>query len=72
VVVVELTEPPALYGQPVGRVKEVLGEVDDPGMEIEIAVRKYGVPHEFSDACMAEARALPDAVRAKDRAGRWT
>ena len=39
VVVVELTEPPALFGQPVGRVKEVLGEVDDPGMEIEIAVR---------------------------------
>ena len=48
VVVVELTEPPALFGQPVGRVTEVLGEVDDPGMEIEIAVRKYGVPHEFS------------------------
>ena len=41
VVVVELTEPPALYGQPVGRIKEVLGEIDDPGMEIEIAVRKY-------------------------------
>ena len=51
VVVVELTEPPSLYGQPVGRIKEVLGEVDDPGMEIEIAVRKYGVPHEFSEAC---------------------
>ena len=32
VVVVELTEPPALYGQPVGRIKEVLGEIDDPGM----------------------------------------
>ena len=60
VVVVELTEPPSLYGQPVGRVKEVLGEVDDPGMEIEIAVRKYGVPHEFSDACLALARGLPD------------
>jgi ribonuclease R len=63
VVVVELTEPPALYGQPVGRVKEVLGEIDDPGMEIEIAVRKYGVPHEFSDAAIGEARALPDSVR---------
>src|SRR5690606_1282228 len=36
VVVVELTEPPVLYGQPVGRVKEVLGDIDDPGMEIEI------------------------------------
>lgn len=66
VVVVQLTEPPALYGQPVGRVKEVLGEIDDPGMEIEIAVRKYGVPHEFSDAALAQARALPDHVRAND------
>ena len=70
VVVVELTEPPALYGQPVGRVKEVLGEIDDPGMEIEIAVRKYGVPHEFSDAAIGEARALPDTVQPADRQGR--
>lgn len=70
VVVVELTEPPALYGQPVGRVKEVLGEIDDPGMEIEIAVRKYGVPHEFSDAAMGEARALPDTVQPADKRGR--
>ena len=67
VVVVELTEPPSLYGQPVGRVKEVLGEIDDPGMEIEIAVRKYGVPHEFSDACLAMARTLPDKVRPQDK-----
>ena len=66
VVVVELTEPPALYGQPVGRVKEVLGDIDDPGMEIEIAVRKYDVPHEFSDAALAHARSLPDHVRASD------
>lgn len=70
VVVVQLTEPPALFGQPVGRVKEVLGEIDDPGMEIEIAVRKYGVPHEFSEACLAEAKALPDKVRPTDKKGR--
>ena len=70
VVVVGLTEPPSLYGQPVGRVTEVLGEIDDPGMEIEIAVRKYGVPHEFSEPCMAQARALPDQVRASDLKGR--
>ena len=67
VVVVELTEPPSLYGQPVGRVKEVLGEIDDPGMEIEIAVRKYSVPHEFSEACIALARTLPDKVRPLDK-----
>lgn len=67
IVVVQLTEPPALFGQPVGRVAEVLGELDDPGMEIEIAVRKYGVPHEFSDSALALARALPDAVRPVDK-----
>ncbi len=70
VVVVELTEPPALYGQPVGRVKEVLGEIDDPGMEIEIAVRKYSVPHEFSDECLRLAKGLPDKVRPADKKGR--
>ncbi|MBP6501512.1 MAG: ribonuclease R [Rhodoferax sp.] len=67
VVVVDLVEPPALYGQPVGRVKEVLGEIDDAGMEIEIAVRKYSVPHEFSEACIAQARGIPDKVRPQDK-----
>jgi len=66
VVVVELTEPPSLYGQPVGRVQEVLGEMDDPGMEIEIAVRKYGVPHRFSESCLKQAEGLPDKVTVKD------
>ncbi|WP_284337092.1 ribonuclease R [Comamonas sp. NoAH] len=70
VVVVELTEAPALFGQPVGRIVEVLGEMDDPGMEIEIAVRKYGVPHIFSDACLEAAKALPEKVMAKDRKDR--
>jgi ribonuclease R len=70
VVVVELTEPPALYGQPVGCIKEVLGEVDDPGMEIEIAVRKYGVPHVFSEACLAQSRTLPDQVEVHDTGNR--
>jgi ribonuclease R len=70
VVVVQLTEPPALFGQPVGRVLEVLGEMDDPGMEIEIAVRKYEVPHAFSAACLKATERLPDQVRPQDRRGR--
>ena len=70
VVVVELTEPPALYGQPVGRIKEVLGEIDDPGMEIEIAVRKYSVPHVFSDECLKLAKDLPEKVRPVDKKDR--
>jgi ribonuclease R len=66
VVAVELTEPASLYSQPVGRVTEVLGEIDDPGMEIEIAVRKYEVPHRFSAATLAQAAKLPEKLRAAD------
>jgi len=67
VVAIELTESPSMYSQPVGRVTEVLGEIDDPGMEIEIAVRKYEVPHQFSPATLAQAAALPDKIRPIDR-----
>jgi len=67
VVSIELTEPPSMYSQPMGRVVEVLGEIDDPGMEIEIAVRKYEVPHRFSPETLAQAAALPDKVRPSDR-----
>ncbi len=67
VVSIELTEPPSMYSQPIGRVIEVLGEIDDPGMEIEIAVRKYEVPHRFSPEALAQAAALPDKLRPADR-----
>ncbi|MGZ3237155.1 MAG: ribonuclease R [Burkholderiaceae bacterium] len=66
VVSVELTEQPSRYTQPVGRIVEVLGDIDDPGMEIEIAVRKYGVPHEFSEAAKKLAAKLPSEVRDAD------
>jgi ribonuclease R len=70
VVAIELTETPSMYSQPVGRVTEVLGEIDDPGMEIEIAVRKYEVPHQFSPQTLALAASLPDKIRPVDRKGR--
>ena len=67
VVAVELTEPPSLHAKPVGRVIEVLGDIDDPGMEIEIAVRKFEVPHRFSAKTLAAAAALPEQLRATER-----
>lgn len=70
VVSVELTEQPSRYTQPVGKIVEILGDIDDPGMEIEIAVRKYGVPHEFSEAAKKLASKLPSEVRAVDLAER--
>ncbi|USX24933.1 ribonuclease R [Oxalobacteraceae bacterium OTU3CINTB1] len=70
VVSVELTEQPMRFKQPVGKIVEVLGSLDDPGMEIEIAVRKFGVPHIFSDAALKQANKLPDVVREIDLADR--
>ena len=48
VVTVDLVAQPSKHAQPIGRVAEVLGHYADPGMEIEIAVRKFDLPHEFS------------------------
>ncbi|NBT34393.1 MAG: ribonuclease R [Betaproteobacteria bacterium] len=49
---------------------EVLGSIDDPGMEVEIAVRKFDVPHTFSQDALRLADKLPDAVRPADVKGR--
>ncbi|KQZ34558.1 ribonuclease R [Massilia sp. Root1485] len=70
VVSVELLEQPSRFRQPTGKIVEVLGELDDPGMEIEIAVRKFGVPHIFSPAAIKQANKLPNEVRDADLADR--
>ncbi|MDI3492039.1 MAG: ribonuclease [Thauera sp.] len=70
IVTVELVEQPTKFAQPIGRIVEVLGNYADPGMEIEIALRKHDLPFDFSAEAKAETRKLPVAVRKKDWAGR--
>lgn len=70
VVTVQIVQQPTRHSQPLGRVIEVLGEIDDPGMEIEIAVRKFDVPHVFSDAAQAQAAKLPSTVKPSELKGR--
>ena len=70
VVTVELIGQPSRTARPVGRIVEVLGHYADPGMEIEIALRKHELPFEFSADARTQARKLPSTVRKKDRAGR--
>jgi ribonuclease R len=70
VATVELVAQPSKHAQPIGRVIEVLGNYADPGMEIEIALRKFDLPHEFSRKALALARAMPDEVRPDDAKGR--
>lgn len=66
VVTIELLTQPARYTQPVGRVVEILGNYNDPGMEIEIALRKHNLPHVFSEEAEAQAAATPQSVTKKD------
>src|SRR6266852_1335652 len=70
VVVAELTAQPDGHTQPIGRVVEVLGEAADPGIEIEIALRKHALPFKFSAQAEALAARFPDAPRPGDLAGR--
>src|SRR4051812_40370979 len=70
VVTIEILEYPTKNSEPIGRVIEVLGNYADPGMEIEIALRKHDLPHEFPKQALDAARRLPKTVEPKDLKGR--
>ncbi|MDR3300685.1 MAG: ribonuclease R [Candidatus Accumulibacter sp.] len=70
VVVVEIVEQPNRHSQPIGQIVEILGNYADPGMEIEIALRKHDLPFEFSAQALAENEQLPDKIRKAEGAGR--
>ena len=70
VVMVEIIEQPDRHSQPIGRIVEVLGNYADPGMEIEIALRKHDLPFEFSDKALEETKALPAKVKKSEWTGR--
>lgn len=66
VVVGEISNLGPLPNYPSCRIVEVLGDIDDPGMEIEIAVRKFEIPHEFSEATKKEIQTFSDQVTRTD------
>src|SRR5204863_8169478 len=70
VVVVEILQQPSPQREAIARVIEVLGGYTDPGMEIEIALRKHDLPHEFSLAARKQAAKLPAEVTERDLADR--
>ena len=70
VVVVELIEQPSAYAKPIGKVVEILGNYADSGMEIEIALRKHQLPHEFTNAAVKQAENYPRLVQPEDYKGR--
>ena len=67
---VEITRWPAAMRSALGRVSSVLGDIDAPGVDTEIIIRKYGIPDEHSEESIAEAVRLGSGVSAKDIRGR--
>ncbi len=70
VVMVEILQQPSKYAQPIGRVTEILGNYADPGMEIEIALRKHDLPYEFPRDAKRQAEQFSPVVAPEDHAGR--
>ncbi|MDD5328552.1 MAG: ribonuclease R [Sulfuricella sp.] len=70
VVMVEIVEQPSKYAKPVGKVVEILGNYTDPGMEIEIALRKHDLPHVFPHEVEQAAKKFSKTVLKKDLKGR--
>lgn len=68
IVVVDIVEQPTKVRQPIGRVVEVLGDHLAPGMEIEMAIRSYGLPFQWPDALLEEIKSfsaeVPEAAKA--------
>ncbi len=70
VVILEIIKHPDKHAQPIGRIVQVLGNYADPGMEIEIALRKHDLPYEFPQDAARQAKAISPVVSAEDWAGR--
>jgi ribonuclease R len=69
-VVVQLLEHPTRRRDAVGRVVEILGDHMAPGMEIDVAIRAYGLPQEWSPLVEAERAELPVEVPEQAKADR--
>ena len=69
-VTVELTRWPTPTRGPLGRVREVLGDIDAPGVDTEIVIRKFGIPDAHGREATDEALRMGSSVRETDVSGR--
>jgi ribonuclease R len=67
VVDVEITNWPSATQNPRGRVVEILGQEDDSGVDVEIMIRKFHLPHRFPPEVIEEAQALANEEDEEER-----
>ena len=69
-VVVDILRQPSIRTQPLGKVVEVLGEHMAPGMEIDVAIRSYDIPHSWPPGVGEQAAGISDEVTEQDKQNR--
>ncbi len=70
VVSVKITKHPTKHVQPIGEIVEVLGDYLAPGMEIEIAIRKHQLPHQWPANVERQIAGLSEEVKEAEFKGR--
>ena len=63
---VEITDWPSATQNPRGRVIEILGKEDDFGVDVEIMIRKFHLPHRFPPEVIDEAQAIGAVIPASE------
>lgn len=66
IVVIDLIQQPGRRQRPQGKVVEILGDHLAPGMEIDVAIRSYGIPHEWPEAVHKDTQSIVCEVKEKD------
>jgi ribonuclease R len=66
VVDVEITDWPSATQNPRGRVVEILGYEDDFGVDVEVVIRKFHLPHRFPAEVLAQAQSIEPVIPAPE------
>ena len=69
-VVVQITDYGTNGRKPEGKIIEIIGHINDPGVDIISIVKNYDIPTEFPEEVMKQIENIPDEVPEEDKVGR--
>ena len=69
-VVVEIVRYPSPFRAPLGKVTEVLGPANEPGVDVQVIIAKYQIPDSFPEDVLREAENIPTEVPEQAIVGR--
>ena len=69
-VAVEITDFGNGKQNPMGKIVEILGHINDPGSDIVTVLRAFGIPESFPEEVMTATESVPEAISEKECEGR--